>query len=71
MKKSLYLFGAILITSSVLMLSCSKPEEPKQNFYGVTPENHGTPKAAYYTFAGLIILLAIGLALLIKKIKGK
>lgn len=67
MKNSLYLFGAVLILATTV--SCSKEEPVKKNYYGVTPENQGVPKEAYYTFAGAILFLAVLLAWLWKKIK--
>ncbi len=69
MKKEIYLFGAVLVLTSTLTLSCTKQEQPKKNYYGVTPENQGVSQAAYYTFAGLIIALAVFLAWGWKKIK--
>lgn len=68
MKKSLYLVGTVLIFASTF--SCSTQEQPKKNYYGVTPsEAQGVSKQAYFTFAVLIIFLAILLAFGWKKIK--
>lgn len=68
MKKSFYLVGTVLILASTF--SCSTQEQPKKNYYGVIPsETQGVSQQAYYTFAGLIIILAILLAMAWKKIK--
>lgn len=70
MKKGLLLFTAV---GFVLMnYSCEKQDEsvPVKNYYGVQPENNGTPKAAYTTLAISSVALLIFFAWLFKKMKG-
>ena len=43
MKKTLFIFGATLIASTVFT-SCSKEDSTHKKYYGVEPVNSGTPK---------------------------
>lgn len=70
MKKTLCLLGAVLVTSTVT-ISCSKQEDTPRNYYGVQPENNGTPKQAYYTLFGALIAFSIFLLVMLKKLKNK
>lgn len=71
MKKTLFIFGAMMIASTVFT-SCSK-EEPStpRNYYGVEPVNNGTPKEAYYAFFAGIVLIGFGVLWLLKKASKK
>ena len=71
MKKTLCLFGATMIVSTVLT-SCSKQEEAPKNYYGVQPvEAQGTPKEAYYAFFGGLVVIIILVLWLLKKLGSK
>ncbi len=71
MKKTLFIFGAMMIASTVFT-SCSK-EEPStpRNYYGVELVNNGTPKEAYYAFFAGIVLIGFGVLWLLKKASKK
>jgi len=72
MKKTIFILGASLITSTVLF-SCSKEsvKETPKNYYGVEPANNGTPKEAYYAFFAGIVLIGFGVLWLLKKASKK
>lgn len=67
MKKTLYLLGATVLTTTIM--SCSKEElqEKPKNYYGIEPANNGTPKEAYYAFFGGILCIVIFILWLLKK----
>lgn len=71
MKKSILLFTAVSFV--LLNYSCNKQDEnvPVKNYYGVQPENNGTPKAAYITLGISSLALLIFFAWLFKRIKNK
>ena len=70
MKKTLFIFGATLIASTVFT-SCSKEDSTHKKYYGVEPVNSGTPKEAYYAFFGGIMAIIFGILWLLKKMKTK
>ena len=72
MKKTIFLFGAAMILSATFTSCASQdtPAKPK-NYYGVEPVDNGTPKEAYYAFAGGLVLLLIFLAWAFKKMKKR
>ncbi len=72
MKKTIFILGASLITSTILF-SCSKEsvKETPKNYYGVEPVNNGTPKEAYYAFFVGIVLIGFIILWLLKKMGKK
>ena len=72
MKKTIFILGASLITSTVLFSCSNKSEkETPKNYYGVEPINNGTPKEAYYAFFAGIVIIGFGILLLLKKMNKK
>jgi hypothetical protein len=72
MKKTLCLFGAVMI-ASVALTSCTKeevPEKPK-NYYGVEPSSNGTPKEAYYALFGAIVIVLALVSIGLRKLRNK
>lgn len=71
MKKTLSLFGAVLIASTAFT-SCSTEEvvEKPKNYFGTEPESNGTPKEAYYAFFGGLLLIIFLVLWGLKKISN-
>lgn len=70
MKKTMLIFGAVLITATSLTSCTQGADTPKvKNYYGVESDSNGTYNAAYGAFLAGLLVLAIFAAWLWKKIR--